>query len=493
MPGRAPILVTGADGFVGSHLLAELGEDAVPLDVDVREAAALLAAVRSHAPAVVVHLAAISSVAESWSQNAEIWSVNAIGTVNLVEAIQREAPGARLLLVSTGEVYGRAEQLPTAEDAPVAPLSPYAASKAAAEIACGQAAMAAGLDVVVARSFQHEGPGRDERFAIGSWTRQIARLELSGGGALRVGDLTPERDISDVRDVCRAYRLLLDPDVPAGTYNVASGTKTRLADVAEQLVGMARAPVSIEQDPDRLRPADIPVVWGDSSKLRAATGWAPEIPLERTLADALDYARAVVSRESVAERMTAAKRALDHGHHGPGRLLPRRAPAREGLRGLRDGAPLVDRELRADRAPHRPRSRSSRPTSWTSPRSSRRSRRRGPHEVYNLGAQSFVPTSWRQPVLTAEFTAVGVTRVARGDPAGRPFDPLLPGVLVGDVRQGARGPAERADAVLPALAVWRRQGLRALHHGQLPRVLRAVRGLRDPLQPRVARAAGSSS
>jgi GDP-4-dehydro-6-deoxy-D-mannose reductase len=154
--------------------------------------------------------------------------------------------------------------------------------------------------VVVARAFQHEGPGRDERFAIGSWTRQIAELELSGGGALRVGDLSPERDISDVRDVCRAYRLLLDPAVQSGVYNVASGKKTGLTDVVEQLIRMARVAVSVEPDPARMRPVDIPVVWGDPSKLRAATGWAPEIPLERTLGDALDYARAVVSQESVA-------------------------------------------------------------------------------------------------------------------------------------------------------------------------------------------------
>jgi GDP-4-dehydro-6-deoxy-D-mannose reductase len=297
---RGPILVSGAEGFVGSHLLAELRDEALPLGVDVRDAAELADAVREHDPAAIVHLAAISSVAESWAQNAEIWAVNAIGTVNVVEALLRGAPRARILLASTGEVYGRAERLPTSEAGRVAPLSPYAASKAAAEIACEQAARAASLDVVVARAFQHEGPGRDERFAIGSWTRQIAELELSGGGALRVGDLTPERDISDVRDVCRAYRLLLDPSVPSGTYNVASGKKVSLAEIVEQLVRMARVPVGVEQDPARLRPTDISVVWGDPSKLRAATGWGPEIPLERTLADALDYARAVVSRESVA-------------------------------------------------------------------------------------------------------------------------------------------------------------------------------------------------
>jgi GDP-4-dehydro-6-deoxy-D-mannose reductase len=294
-----PIMITGAQGFAGGHLAAELDEDAVGVESDVRDLESLREEIRSARPRALVHLAALSSAGESWSEPAETWLVNSVGTVNVVEALLAEALEARLLFVSTGEVYGRPQELPTTELAPVAPVSPYAASKAAAEIACAQAA-SAGLDVVVARAFQHEGPGRDERFAIGSWTRQIAELELSGGGALRVGDLSPERDISDVRDVCRAYRLLLDPAVQSGVYNVASGKKTGLTDVVEQLIRMARVPVSVEPDPARMRPVDIPVVWGDPSKLRAATGWAPEIPLERTLGDALDYARAVVSQESVA-------------------------------------------------------------------------------------------------------------------------------------------------------------------------------------------------
>jgi GDP-4-dehydro-6-deoxy-D-mannose reductase len=221
--------------------------------------------------------------------------VNAIGTVNLVEAMLAEAPAARLLFVSTGEVYGQADELPTREEAPVAPRSPYAASKAAAEIACLQYARSRALDVVVARSFQHEGPGRDERFAIGSWTRQIAELEQQGGGQLRVGDLSAERDITDVRDVCRAYRLLLDPSVAGGMFNVASGAKHRLSDVVELLVELAACPVEVTVDPARLRSVEIPVVWGDPSKLADATGWKPEISLRQTLADTLDYARKVVS------------------------------------------------------------------------------------------------------------------------------------------------------------------------------------------------------
>jgi GDP-4-dehydro-6-deoxy-D-mannose reductase len=261
----------------------------------VRDAAQVLAAVQGAAPSAVVHLAAVSSVAESWQDSAETWHVNTVGTVNLVDALLAAAPEARLLLVSTGEVYGRAEELPTSESAPVAPRSPYAASKAAAEIACEPAARASGLDVVIARAFQHEGPGRDDRFAVGSWTKQIAELERAGGGTLLVGDLTAKRDITDVRDVCRAYRALLDPGVAAGTYNVASGRAVLMDEVVRLLVGLARSPIQVEEDEARLRPAEIPVLAGDATRLREATGWVPAIPLQQTLSDALDYARSAVS------------------------------------------------------------------------------------------------------------------------------------------------------------------------------------------------------
>jgi GDP-4-dehydro-6-deoxy-D-mannose reductase len=284
------VLVSGASGFVGRHLLELLGDEAAPLEIDVTDAAVVGDAIRARRPAAIVHLAALSWVPESWREPARVWEVNVVGTVNVLEAVRRGRPDARVLAVSTGEVYGNAERLPTPEEAPVTPLSPYAASKAAAEVACTQARLT-GLDVVVARAFQHEGPGRDERFAIGSWTRQLAELELAGGGVLRVGNLDVERDITDVRDVCRAYRLLLERSVEPGVYNVATGLAIRLARVIDVLIDLARVPVTVEQDPDRLRPADVPVQCGDASRLREATGWKPEIPLEQTLADTLEAAR----------------------------------------------------------------------------------------------------------------------------------------------------------------------------------------------------------
>ena len=282
------VLVTGPAGFVGGHLRAELGEGFVPYEGDVLDADALRKAVRG--ADAIVHLAAQSSVADSWKDALQSWRVNVDGTVGVLEAMSAEQPAARLLFASTCEVYGNASRIPTPEDERIAPVSPYAASKAAAELACAFS----GLDAVVARATSHEGPGRDDRFAVGSWTRQIARLEAEGGGTLLVGDLSAERDILDVRDVCRAYKLLLDPAVPAGTYNVASGKTVKMADVVELLAGLARVPVRVERDESRVRPADIPRLSGDPSKLRTATGWEPEIPLEQTLADALEAARSEV-------------------------------------------------------------------------------------------------------------------------------------------------------------------------------------------------------
>jgi GDP-4-dehydro-6-deoxy-D-mannose reductase len=220
--------------------------------------------------------------------------VNVVGTVNVLEAVREEQPSARVLFLSTGEVYGRADQFPTPESAPIAPLSPYAATKAAAEIACSQSA-GGGLDVVIARAFNNEGPGRDERFALGSWAHQIARLEEAGGGVLAVGDLSAERDITDVRDVCGAYTLLLDETVSAGTYNVASGRGVPMSRVVDLFVSLARCPIEVEQRDDRVRPVEIPRMVGDASRLRTATGWQPTIVLEQMIADMLQAVRAAPS------------------------------------------------------------------------------------------------------------------------------------------------------------------------------------------------------
>lgn len=279
------MLVTGAGGFVGGYLRAELGEAFVPFEGDVLDADALRGAAAG--AEAVVHLAAESSVAGSWEDPFGVWRVNVDGTVNVLDAVRAAAADARVVLASTLEVYGRAQRIPTPEDEPARPVSPYATTKAVAELATSLS----GLDVVVVRAANHEGPGRDDRFAVGSWTRQIARLETEGGGTLLVGDLSAERDILDVRDVAGAYRLLLHPAIPAGTYNVASGRAVTMQHVVELLTGMARVPVRVERDERRVRPAEIPRLVGDPGRVEAATGWRAEIPLEQTLADTLVAAR----------------------------------------------------------------------------------------------------------------------------------------------------------------------------------------------------------
>ena len=414
-------LITGAHGFVGRHLLAELGDDAVPLEADVTDLDALVRGLRDERPAAVVHLAAHSSVASSWEDEGDVWLVNTVGTVNVLSAVASEAPEARVLVVSTGDVYGRASVFPTPEDAPVQPLSPYAAAKAAAELAVDRARRVQGVDAVVVRSFSHIGPGQAEAFAVGSWAAQVARLEQAGGGALRVGDLEVRRDFTDVRDVCRAYRLLLDRKVPAGTYNVASGVAVRLAEVVEVLRSLARCPVTVEPDPERRRAADIPVQQGDAARLALATGWRPELPLG---ADPRRDARLRSSGRAGREdnrQMSRDRRALITGVTGQdGSYLAellleqgyevfgmtRRASTEnvERIGHLVDRITLVQGDL-LDAHSLEEALRVAKPS-----------------EVYNLAAQSFVPTSWNQPVLTAEFTAVGVTRVLE---AIRSIDPEI--------------------------------------------------------------------
>lgn len=306
------VLVTGAAGFAGRHLLRALLRrgDAVfagalegqaPADVepelaaarwlpmDVTDGASLDAAVAASRPDAVVHLAAQSSVGASFGDAAGTWEANATGTLRLLHAV---GGGARVLFVSSAEVYGavpEAEQ-PIREDRPLRPSNPYAASKAAAEMAAVAAALSGACDAVVARSFNHTGPGQDERFVLPAFARQLAAAD-ERDGVLRVGNLEARRDFLDVRDVVRAYLLLLERGARGEAYNVASGEAPSLRRVVEEMIEIRGVPVRVEVDPARVRPLDVPLLRGDPSRLRAL-GWAPEIPLRDTLADLLEHAAA---------------------------------------------------------------------------------------------------------------------------------------------------------------------------------------------------------
>jgi GDP-4-dehydro-6-deoxy-D-mannose reductase len=261
----------------------------------LEEAGAIAEAVARVAPAAIFHLAAQSSAARSFVAPAETFACNVNGTLHLLEAL-RALPAAerpRLLAVGSAEEYGRQDgEAAIAEDAPLRPVSPYGVSKAAQSLLCVQYHVAHGLPVVVARSFSHTGPGQDQRFAFPSFARQIAAIERDEAEPrLLVGDLSPVRDFLDVRDVVRAYRALSERGEPGRVYNVCSGRPLTIRDGLDILLRGARRPITVQPDPARLRPADIPYLVGDGARLTAATGWRPERDFAGTLAELLEQAQ----------------------------------------------------------------------------------------------------------------------------------------------------------------------------------------------------------
>jgi GDP-4-dehydro-6-deoxy-D-mannose reductase len=293
-------LVTGGRGFVGRWLadhLTACGDEVVVVDreVDVTDERALRQALEEARPDVVYHLAALAHVGQSWQHPSAVFRVNAEGTCNVLaaaSAVAGERP-PRIVVISSSEVYGSvAEQaLPVDESAPLAPVTPYAASKVAAEYLGVQAHLGSGLPVVRARPFNHVGPGQAPQFVVAALATRIVRAQREGRPSLPVGNLAARRDLTDVRDVVRAYRLLAERGEPGEVYNVCSGTAVSMAEVAERLLRLAGAELELVPDPDLFRPVDVPVIVGDPSRLQATTGWHPEIPLEQTLHDVLDHVR----------------------------------------------------------------------------------------------------------------------------------------------------------------------------------------------------------
>jgi GDP-4-dehydro-6-deoxy-D-mannose reductase len=304
----ARVLVTGASGFVGGHLRRSLqargatvsgigkepGSPSAELEswfvADLEDAAAVLDSMRRARPDAVVHLAGQASAGQSFREPEQTFRVNVIGTWNLLDAIRSAVPGARTLVIGSGEAYGPQPEGSRAPEAtPFRPVSPYAFSKAAADEIAGEFAEGLELDIVRTRSFSHTGPGQTARFALPSWAQQVAAIERSGvPGVLRVGNLEVTRDLLDVRDVVEAYTRLLEVGVRAEVYNVCRGEGVRLGDVARALTSMARVPVHVEVDPARVRAADVPYLVGDPGKIEKATGWRAARPLERMLEDVLE-------------------------------------------------------------------------------------------------------------------------------------------------------------------------------------------------------------
>ena len=306
------VLVTGADGFVGRFLvrhflaaghtvgaavrrggespatwLADSTADVELIDFDLEDGASADAAAGWRADGVV-HLAAVASSREARRDPGLAWTVNAAGTARLLERLAEGSPNPAVIVVSSGEVYGDGPPRPRLERDPVRPQSPYAASKAGAEIAALEIARRTGLRVIVARAFQHTGPGQSDRYVVPALARRLRDARRDGRRQVTTGNLAPVRDITDVRDVVAAYAALLAKGVAGEVYNIARGEGIALADVFARLaraVGIDAEPVP---DPSLARSGDIPHLVGDPAKLRAATGWTPAYTIDQTLRDVVD-------------------------------------------------------------------------------------------------------------------------------------------------------------------------------------------------------------
>jgi GDP-4-dehydro-6-deoxy-D-mannose reductase len=313
VPG--PPLVTGATGFAGGHLLDNLlqdepavaawgnprGRPLPPLKdarvqwtrVDLLDAEGVAAALAELRPAVIDHCAGVPHVAESWTDRGRTLHVNVIGTHHLLEGLRRAAHVCPVLLVGSATVYKPAQSA-LSEEHPLGPSTQYAVSKLAQEML---ADWAPDLPVFVARPFNHAGPRQSHDFVTASFAKQIAEIEAGvSEPVLRVGNLAACRDITDVRDTVRAYRLIVERGRPRRPYNVCAGRAYRIGDLLKTLVGMSHERIALEEDPARMRPSDNPVLLGDRSRIGAEVGWEPEIPIERTLSDLLEHWRNATSR-----------------------------------------------------------------------------------------------------------------------------------------------------------------------------------------------------
>lgn len=315
------VLITGVTGFAGSHLAELLVADGrfqvygihrtrsglhnirnvadrlQLLECDLRDPSSVERVLADVRPEWVFHLAAQSFVPSSWTAPYETMDTNVLGQLNLLEAVRKLRLSCRVQVACSSEEYGLVyrHEVPIREEQPLRPLSPYAVSKIAQDFLAYQYHRSYGVDVVRTRAFNHAGPRQGEPFVISNFAKQIAEMERGlRPPVLQVGNLDAQRDFTDVRDIVRAYVLALEHGAPGEVYNIASGETHIIRSVLESLVAISRVRLEVRTDPARLRPSDVPILLGDASRFRACTGWKPEIPLEQTLRDTLDYWRQMV-------------------------------------------------------------------------------------------------------------------------------------------------------------------------------------------------------
>lgn len=306
-------LVTGANGFVGRYLVNHLhAHGYVPISAgrtsdgcevifELDDPERIQAAVEAAAPDVIFHLAAQTFVPAAAENPIETYETNCLGTARLLQSVvahnERHAKAVKVVFVSSAQVYGRGNDLHGAldESAPLAPVEPYSASKAAAEHFCLAAYHTYGLDVVVARAFNHIGIGQDPRFVVSSFANHLASIaRKTAPPLLEVGNLEAERDFLDVRDVVEAYITLAERGLPGNAYNVCSGQPIKIKTILAMLIREAHVPVEVREDPEKMRPVDVPRFFGENSKLRGL-GWKPLYPIEQSIREIYRYAADHVS------------------------------------------------------------------------------------------------------------------------------------------------------------------------------------------------------
>lgn len=317
------ILITGVSGFVGSHLaeyclgkgveifgairwrsrtenINHIKDSIKLLDCDIRDASSVMKTIENSRPDYIFHLAAQSFVPTSWHAPAETLMTNIIGELNVFEAVRELGLDSRIQIAGSSEEYGKVlgNELPIKETNPLRPLSPYGVSKVAQDTLGYQYHESYGMKIVITRAFNHEGPRRGDVFVTSNFAKQIAEIEKGIKDAvIEVGNLEAKRDFTDVRDTVKAYWLSLEKGIPGEVYNICSGQTIKIKDMLDMLLSLSSVKVEVKQDPARMRPSDVPILLGDCTKFREATGWEPKIPFEKTLEDLLNYWRERLDKE----------------------------------------------------------------------------------------------------------------------------------------------------------------------------------------------------
>ncbi|MCJ7828024.1 GDP-mannose 4,6-dehydratase [Patescibacteria group bacterium] len=315
---KKKVLITGITGFVGSHLadylldlknyeivgtkrprsniqnIKHIVRKITLFSADILDSHSIYELVKKVQPDYIFHLAAQSFVPASWNSPANTMEVNINGTVNVFEAVRKLSLDPVIQIACSSEEYGlvKEDEVPVTESNPFRPLSPYAVSKIAMDMLGYQYFKSYGMKIVRTRAFNHTGPRRTDTFVCSTFAKQIAEIEKGYmDPVIKVGNLEAKRDFTDVRDVVKAYLLSVQKGEPGEDYIICSGKTWLIKDVLDMLIGLAKIEVKIEQDPDRMRPSDVPILLGNHSKITKQTGWKPKIPFEKTIKDMLDYWR----------------------------------------------------------------------------------------------------------------------------------------------------------------------------------------------------------